>query len=91
VVWEVLVLAEKGRVNLRPDPVAWVRNVLQTIPFREAPLTHEVAIHSREMEVPHPDPADRFLAATALVYGLTLVTADVHLLRLPAISTMPNR
>ena len=28
VVWEVLVLAEKGRVNLRPDPVAWVRNVL---------------------------------------------------------------
>jgi len=31
--------------------------------------------------VQHDDPADRFIAATASVYQLTLVTADERLLR----------
>jgi PIN domain nuclease of toxin-antitoxin system len=49
---------------------------------REAPLTHEVAVQSREMAPSHPDPADRFIMATALVFDLTLVTADDALLDL---------
>jgi PIN domain nuclease of toxin-antitoxin system len=38
----------------------------------------------------HQDPVDRFLAATAQVYELTLVTADAHLLALKGISLLPN-
>jgi PIN domain nuclease of toxin-antitoxin system len=91
VLWEVLVLAEKGRVVLEPDGVTWIQRVLQTLPFREAPLTHEVAIQSRNVELPHGDPADRFLAATALVYGLRLVTADAQLLGSQSIPTLANR
>jgi PIN domain nuclease of toxin-antitoxin system len=30
----------------------------------EAPLTSEVAVESRLIGLSHPDPADRFLAAT---------------------------
>jgi PIN domain nuclease of toxin-antitoxin system len=37
VVWEVLMLAERGRVSLKPDAATWVRRVCQTVPFREAP------------------------------------------------------
>jgi PIN domain nuclease of toxin-antitoxin system len=85
-VWKVLVLAEKGRVLLEPDPIVWMRRAL-----REAPLTHEVAIRSRQVELPHPDPADRFLvAATAQVYDLTLVTADRRLLGLQGVSLLPG-
>jgi PIN domain nuclease of toxin-antitoxin system len=84
-VWEVLVLAEKGRVLLEPDPLVWMRRAL-----REAPLTHEVAIRSRQVELPHPDPADRFLVATAQVYDLTLVTADRRLLGLQGVSLLPG-
>lgn len=91
VVWEVLILAERGRVELEPDPITWMRRVLETIPFRQAPLTHEVAIQSRLVNLPHQDPADRFLAATALVYDLMLVTADERLLTTPSISTLANR
>jgi PIN domain nuclease of toxin-antitoxin system len=39
-------------------------------------LNHEVAIQSRRIRLPHQDPADRFIAASAMVYGLTLMTAD---------------
>jgi PIN domain nuclease of toxin-antitoxin system len=46
----------------------------------EAPLTHRVALATREIVVPHKDPMDRFLAATAKVYDLVLVTADADLL-----------
>ena len=37
------------------------------------------------------DPADRFLAATAEILNLTLVTADHRLLGLGKISTLANR
>jgi PIN domain nuclease of toxin-antitoxin system len=35
---------------------------------------------SRRVVLAHQDPADRFLAATAAVYKLPLVTVDVRLL-----------
>ena len=91
VIWEVLVLANKGRVILDPNPEAWIWRVLRSVPFHEAPLTSEVAILSHTIALPHHDPVDRFLAATALVYGLTLVTADARLLQAPQIPTLANR
>jgi PIN domain nuclease of toxin-antitoxin system len=39
-----------------------------------------VALETRGISLPHQDPADRFLAATAAVYDLTLLTADDRLL-----------
>ena len=45
---------------------------------------------ARELDLPHQDPADRLLAATAKVLGLTLVTADKTLLSLSGISSLPN-
>lgn len=88
--WEVLVLAEKGRIILEPNPFHWVRTVHTTVPFKQAPLNHEVAMESRLIDLPHQDPVDRFLAATARVYGLILVTADERLLHSQKFSTLPN-
>ena len=39
----------------------------------------------------HPDPADPFLAATAQVLDLTLLTADERLLGLEEFKTLLNR
>jgi PIN domain nuclease of toxin-antitoxin system len=90
-VWEVLILAEKGRVVLRQEPSTWIRQALGIVPFREAPLTGEVAIQSRHVNLPYQDPVDRFLVATALVYDLTLVTADERILNTRAVRVLPNR
>ena len=57
-------------------PAEWIKNVLEDLPFREAPINFEIAVQSRRIELPHQDPADRFLAATAMVYDLVLATAD---------------
>jgi PIN domain nuclease of toxin-antitoxin system len=89
--WEALVLIEKGRVEVDGDPIRWIGDAVRAIPFREAPLTHEVAVESRRLELPHQDPADRFLAASAKVYDLTLVTADERLLGSAEFSVLANR
>ena len=90
-VWELLILIEKGRVDVDKDPIPWVGEVSRSVALREAPLTHDVAVESRMIDLPHQDPADRFLAATARVYGLTLVTADERLFASRRIATLPNR
>ena len=88
-VWEALLLAEKGRVDLAPDPWSWIRMAFATRPMREFPVTHQVALRSRSVRLPHDDPADRFIAATAMVHRLTLVTADRLLLGCPDIRVLP--
>ena len=90
-VWELLILIEKGRVEVDKDPIPWVAEVSRSVALREAAVTHDVAVESRVIDLPHHDPADRFLAATARVYDLTLVTADDRLLRSRTIATLANR
>jgi PIN domain nuclease of toxin-antitoxin system len=87
--WEALVLLSKGRIRFSRDVEDWVSR--NTAPFREAPVTHAIALASRELTLTHEDPADRFLAATAKVLDLTLATADTKLLGLGDIATLANR
>jgi PIN domain nuclease of toxin-antitoxin system len=87
--WEALTLHAKRRLDLPDDISGWVARATAT--FHEAPLTHEIALAARRLPWDHKDPADRFLAATARILNLTLVTADAHLLGLGEISTLGNR
>lgn len=87
--WEAITLHNKGRVQLGDDVDRWITKA--TFAFHEAVLTHEIVAMSRKLPLPQRDPADRFLAATAFVLDLTLVTADANLLGLGQISTLANR
>jgi PIN domain nuclease of toxin-antitoxin system len=87
--WEALLLNARGRIRLHRDLAKWLARA--TAHLREAPLTHEIVLAAHQLPLPHPDPADRFLAATARVLGLTLVTADSRLLGLGEIATLANR
>jgi len=86
--WEALMLVERGRLDVKGDGPEWVDTAWKTGPFREAPLTYEVATASRRLAIPVRDPADRFLVATASVYGCTFVTADGRLQTLPGVSVL---
>jgi len=87
-VWEALILMQKGRIRVE-DPFAWVERAADQL--REAPLTHEIVRTGLALPLAHADPADRFLAATAKVLKLTLVTADQRLLGLGEITSLANR
>lgn len=57
----------------------WLKEARERAPMQEATLTSEVISGINNVDLPHRDPVDWFLAATAHVYGLTLVTADKNL------------
>lgn len=86
--YEALTLLLKGRIQIEGDPPDWLARA--TVGTREAPLTHEIALVARQLNM-HQDPTDRILAATAQVLDLTLITADRRLLELGTIRTMANR
>ena len=87
-VWEALTLMQKGRVRVE-NPYGWAKRYTEQL--REAPLTSEIVMAGLALVLPLADPADRFLAATAKILGLTLVTADHNLLDFREITTLPNR
>jgi PIN domain nuclease of toxin-antitoxin system len=85
-IWELFMLVEKRRVTLEMETEEWIAQAARVAPVREAPLTLEVVLATRQIRLPHRDPADIFLAATAKIFDLTLVTADSHLLAAKGIS-----
>jgi PIN domain nuclease of toxin-antitoxin system len=86
--WEALLLNARGRIRLSVNLEEWLAQAIA--PLREAPFTHEIVLAAQQQPLPHRDPADRFLAATAQVMDLTLVTSDNALLGLGTIRTMKN-
>lgn len=77
--WEVGLLLERGRIGLPVSLPEW-RDRLLRAGLAELPLDGRVALRSLELAGLPEDPSDRFIAATALVNGATLVTADERLL-----------
>ena len=86
--WEALTLNAKKRIQLPGNLTDWFTKALAGV--RQAPLTHEIAFMSCQLPL-QLDPADRLIAATAIVLDLTLVTADQKLLQLPGLKTLANR
>ena len=87
---EILTLYRKGRVRLHSSASAWLAEISARTPAHEAPFTHEVAMALDTFALPHSDPIDTILVATAKAYGLTLVTADRNLIAAKACPVLSN-
>jgi PIN domain nuclease of toxin-antitoxin system len=79
--WELRMLVAKGRLAAAHAPAHYRRHIQETA-IEELPLTGEIAILASGLKGLHGDPADRFIAASAIVHGATLMTADRTLLSL---------
>jgi len=90
-VWEASILSRKGKIHLEGGADVWIRQTLKRATCHEAPLTMDVALTAATLNLNHPDPHDRFLVATAKVFGLTLVTADRLLIESGVVDVLPNR
>jgi PIN domain nuclease of toxin-antitoxin system len=85
--WETALLVRKGKLALQLSVGEWADRLL-AIPRVEAlPLTTKIALRADSL-VMHADPADRFIAATALEESSRLVTKDALLRRLKSVKTV---
>lgn len=87
--WEVAMLVEKGRLRLDRDALAFIRQALALPRIQLLPLTPEISVGAARIAAESlADPADRMIAATALVAGAPVVTRDARLKRLPDLKTV---
>ena len=89
-IWEAHHLEQRKRLRIKQGFAAWLEAVLARSPLREAPFTFAVAAAASKIHLPQSDLGDTFLAATALVFDLTLVTTDCQLLACSWLNTMDN-
>ena len=78
--WECEMLHVAKRVRLLQSPIAW-RAQLLSAGLIEFPVDGEIAMLSVHLDLMLKDPADRFIAATAIAKGAALLTADTRLLK----------
>jgi PIN domain nuclease of toxin-antitoxin system len=87
--WEVAMLVAHGRIGFDRDVDLWIKHALVVPGIRLEPLTPTIAVRSTRLPGAAPkDPADRMIAATALEYGIPLVTRDRELKGYPHIRTI---
>lgn len=81
-IWEIALLASKGRIGLGMPAHEWVVSALDRPGFMLVDLEPATAIESCNLPGGfHADPADRFLVATARLRNAVIVTRDKRILK----------
>ena len=74
--WELAMLVARGRLVLDRPAARFVADT-EALPFVHfIDVDPRIAVASVELTLPHPDPADRLIVATALALDAPLVTKD---------------
>jgi len=85
--FELARLASQKRIELTPNLEAFLRDVERR--FAVLPITGRICVQALEFPASYPkDPADRVIGATAVIEGLSLVTADQTIRRSKAVPTI---
>ena len=83
---EIAMLARRGIISLRPDPGTAVQRFADSLVV--LPITAQIAVEATSIGLPHRDPFDRIITATAMAHGLTLVTKDRQIVDANALNTV---
>lgn len=85
--FELATLVNKGRVRLNISLESFLQEVEAR--FVVLPISGRTCVRAMGLPAAYPkDPADRIIGATALVEGLSLLTADLAIRRAKALPTI---
>ena len=80
--WEIALLVDTGRIDLDAPVEAWIDRFLDRPGIASAALGTSAACRAYQLaELPHRDPADRLLIATAIDLACPMVTYDERIER----------
>jgi PIN domain nuclease of toxin-antitoxin system len=77
----MLRLAEKGRLDLQPTGLSWVRRTIRTMRVTEIPFAWAAAEEAGSLHDVNGDPVDRGLLGTAIANDFIFMTRDEDLLQ----------
>jgi PIN domain nuclease of toxin-antitoxin system len=87
--FEIATLERRGRLRFKIPAAEWFANVRRLPEYRLEPLTDDIAERAGQFgDALSGDPADRLIAATALLRAVPLVTSDEKLRELEFLPTI---
>lgn len=88
--WEAAKLVEVGRLQFSIPVQDWIKQALNYPNIQLLDLTPEIAVESTKLPSGfHKDPADQIIAATARIYNVPIVTADVKIRNYKHVRILP--
>ena len=83
---EIAMLAKKESISLQPG----TEEVLEQIAanFVTIPISPQIANEAVSVALPHRDPFDRVITATAKIHDLTLITKDRRIVQSKTVPTL---
>ena len=86
--FEIATAVRRKRLQLDRDVLLWLREALALPRVVLVPLSVEIAVSAGQLATRHGDRADRIIAATALDFGIPVVTKDRRLRRIHGLATV---
>jgi PIN domain nuclease of toxin-antitoxin system len=86
VLLEISYLSAKGRIEDADGIDTLLAKVAES--FRVVPISPEIARLALELDLPHGDPFDRVIAATAKVHAIPLLTRDRSITNSGTVTTL---
>jgi PIN domain nuclease of toxin-antitoxin system len=74
---EIAMLAKRDRIKLAVSAKEYLRGIQRNYP--PLPISSEIAAMAMDLDLPHADPFDRIIVATARHHELPLLTRDKNL------------
>ena len=78
--FEISIKHKKKKLELPIDPWPWFEQAAAFYHLKEIPVSAKIAALAPDVDVPHADPWDRIIIASAMTHGLHIVSPD-HLIQ----------
>lgn len=78
--FEIAIKHKKKKLELPTDPWSWFEQAAAFYNLKELPISARIAALAPTVDVPHADPCDRIIIASAMTHELQIVSPD-HLIR----------
>lgn len=86
--WEIFMLARHGHITLSLPAIQWYDSAMSESGFKEIPISSKISNIAVNLKWDHKDPADRWIVATAISEGATLVTLDKKILAFKKVKSL---
>ena len=86
--WEISILMKKKRLMIDLPYLEFIDALLQTKKYVLQGISPDIAFIASETDIDNRDPADRIIAATSIVLGLPLISADRFMQQSPSVRTI---
>ena len=85
--FEIAIKHKKNKLELPKDPWPWFEEAIYDYNLKVIPISAKIAALAPAVDVPHADPCDRIIVASAITHDLHVISPDHLIQKCPDVQT----